>query len=223
MDIFTIYIATFFVIFLVMPAVYFCMKLILWFLLEYCGIRCCSRNQNSTNHRPRRRLIQTYYDRQGNIFTISEGSENNAANRYADFFYLEPNSEEAARIRAQLEKDDKELPSYDDVMRINNITTPTASGAPIGASTTSIATTDTTLTVPPYSEVDPHPPPALPTQTDRDVTAILPNTTTIGTNTQFTCDITNIEPSTSRAAAAAASTSTAITIPIDNPVTNSNV
>ncbi|XP_037955818.1 uncharacterized protein LOC119685570 isoform X2 [Teleopsis dalmanni] len=162
-------------------------------------------------------------DRQGNIFTISEGSENNAANRYADFFYLEPNSEEAARIRAQLEKDDKELPSYDDVMRINNITTPTASGAPIGASTTSIATTDTTLTVPPYSEVDPHPPPALPTQTDRDVTAILPNTTTIGTNTQFTCDITNIEPSTSRAAAAAASTSTAITIPIDNPVTNSNV
>ncbi|TMW40735.1 hypothetical protein DOY81_014185 [Sarcophaga bullata] len=50
-------------------------------------------------------------------------------NRFNEIFFIEPNSAEAARIRAQLEKDDKDLPSYDEVMRMTNLATPTAAPA----------------------------------------------------------------------------------------------
>nr|XP_017106968.1 uncharacterized protein LOC108132167 isoform X6 [Drosophila bipectinata] len=95
-------------------------------------------------------------DRQGNVFTVPEERSHN---RYGDIFFIEPGSEEANRIREQLEKDDKELPSYDEVMRMCNLTTPTSAAAgvpqtplpeplgPIGIAA---------LPAPPYSETDPH-------------------------------------------------------------------
>ncbi|XP_034135193.1 uncharacterized protein LOC117588151 isoform X7 [Drosophila guanche] len=93
-------------------------------------------------------------DRQGNALNASEERPHN---RYGDIFFIEPSSEESARIRSQLEKDDKELPSYDEVMRMCNLTTPTAAAAashspsavpsPIGIAA---------LPAPPYSESDPH-------------------------------------------------------------------
>lgn len=78
---------------------------------------------------------------------------------------MEPGSEEAQRIRAQLEKDDKELPSYDEVMRMTSLPQDQiameSGTATMGASNTSIATTttiatDISLPAPPYTEVDPN-------------------------------------------------------------------
>ncbi|XP_017061919.1 uncharacterized protein LOC108101886 isoform X1 [Drosophila ficusphila] len=96
-------------------------------------------------------------DRQGNVFSVPEEP---SSNRYGDIFFIEPGSVEANRIRDQLEKDEKDLPSYDEVMRMCNLTTPTAAaagtpvpqsplaeGGPIGIAA---------LPAPPYSETDPH-------------------------------------------------------------------
>ncbi|XP_015029201.2 uncharacterized protein [Drosophila virilis] len=77
-------------------------------------------------------------------------------NRFGDIFYIEPNSQEAARIREQLEKDDKELPSYDEVMRMCNLTTPTAAAALPTPTMESSAIGIAALPAPPYSECDPH-------------------------------------------------------------------
>ncbi|XP_016972445.1 uncharacterized protein LOC108039844 isoform X10 [Drosophila rhopaloa] len=99
-----------------------------------------------------RRQIRT--DRQGNVFNVPEEP---SGNRYGDIFFIEPGSVEANRIRDQLEKDEKDLPSYDEVMRMCNLTTPTAAAAgtpqsplgepgPIGIAA---------LPAPPYSETDP--------------------------------------------------------------------
>ncbi|XP_020798764.1 oleosin-B6 isoform X6 [Drosophila serrata] len=129
-----------------------------------------------------RRAIE---DRQGNVFSAEERPNN----RYGDIFFIEPGSDEANRIRDQLEKDEKDLPSYDEVMRMCNLTTPTAAAAagapvtvpplqsPLGdpAAPISIAA----LPAPPYSETDPHSPVA-------------------GAATVITME--PIEPSTSRAA-----------------------
>ncbi|XP_016972449.1 uncharacterized protein LOC108039844 isoform X13 [Drosophila rhopaloa] len=93
-------------------------------------------------------------DRQGNVFNVPEEP---SGNRYGDIFFIEPGSVEANRIRDQLEKDEKDLPSYDEVMRMCNLTTPTAAAAgtpqsplgepgPIGIAA---------LPAPPYSETDP--------------------------------------------------------------------
>ncbi|XP_073845276.1 uncharacterized protein isoform X6 [Musca autumnalis] len=108
---------------------------------------CCvpsSRNRCSGNR-----------DRQANVFTIHD--ETSRESRYNDIFFIEPNSVEAARIRAQLEKDDKDLPSYEEVMRMTSInpTTTTSAVAGMTASNASVNTTETILSVPPYSEVDP--------------------------------------------------------------------
>ncbi|XP_016958530.1 uncharacterized protein LOC108030237 isoform X6 [Drosophila biarmipes] len=102
-------------------------------------------------------------DRQGNVFSVPEEP---SANRYGDIFFIEPGSVEANRIRDQLEKDEKDLPSYDEVMRMCNLTTPTAAAAgtplplsPLGepvAGPIGIAA----LPAPPYSETDPHAPTA---------------------------------------------------------------
>ncbi|XP_065719524.2 uncharacterized protein [Drosophila suzukii] len=102
-------------------------------------------------------------DRQGNVFSVPEEP---SANRYGDIFFIEPGSVEGNRIRDQLEKDEKDLPSYDEVMRMCNLTTPTAAAAgtplplsPLGepvAGPIGIAA----LPAPPYSETDPHSPTA---------------------------------------------------------------
>jgi len=47
------------------------------------------------------------------VFSVPEEP---SANRYGDIFFIEPGSVEANRIRDQLEKDEKDLPSYDEVM-----------------------------------------------------------------------------------------------------------
>ncbi|XP_062129914.1 uncharacterized protein LOC133841443 isoform X9 [Drosophila sulfurigaster albostrigata] len=96
------------------------------------------------------------YDRQNNI---ELGRQNN---RYGDIFFIEPNSQEAARIREQLEKDEKDLPSYDEVMRMCNLTTPTAAAAASPSLPTSpVVETGpigiVALPAPPYSETDPNP------------------------------------------------------------------
>ncbi|KAM7345747.1 uncharacterized protein ACRADG_011910 isoform 6-T6 [Cochliomyia hominivorax] len=114
------------------------------------------------------RLRSRYHagDRQGNNFPVA--GETGRDNRYNEIFFIEPNSAEAARIRAQLEKDDKDLPSYEEVMRMTNLTTPTAAPATnnehlvpampsaltMGASGSSVNTTDTTLSVSPYRPVE---------------------------------------------------------------------
>jgi len=95
------------------------------------------------------------------VFSVPEEP---SANRYGDIFFIEPGSVEANRIRDQLEKDEKDLPSYDEVMRMCNLTTPTAAAAgtplplsPLGepvACPIGIAA----LPAPPYSETDPHSP-----------------------------------------------------------------
>ncbi|XP_037715131.1 uncharacterized protein LOC119550503 isoform X7 [Drosophila subpulchrella] len=109
------------------------------------------------------RSIDRLNDRQGNVFSVPEEP---SANRYGDIFFIEPGSVEANRIRDQLEKDEKDLPSYDEVMRMCNLTTPTAAAAgtplplsPLGepvAGPIGIAA----LPAPPYSETDPHSPTA---------------------------------------------------------------
>ncbi|XP_037819196.1 uncharacterized protein LOC119608731 isoform X3 [Lucilia sericata] len=165
MDIFGIYILMFFILFLVMPIVYFILRVILWFILDYCGFGSSAHRRNRQNIRQRRHYNT---DRQGNNFATAEEAARD--NRFNDIFFIEPNSPEAARIRAQLEKDDKDLPSYDEVMRMTNLSTPTAAPAAgavnfvpampsalsMGASSSSVNTTDTTLTVPPYTSADPN-------------------------------------------------------------------
>ncbi|XP_062129913.1 uncharacterized protein LOC133841443 isoform X8 [Drosophila sulfurigaster albostrigata] len=101
-------------------------------------------------------LRRALEDRQNNI---ELGRQNN---RYGDIFFIEPNSQEAARIREQLEKDEKDLPSYDEVMRMCNLTTPTAAAAASPSLPTSpVVETGpigiVALPAPPYSETDPNP------------------------------------------------------------------
>ncbi|XP_022223617.2 uncharacterized protein LOC111074927 isoform X7 [Drosophila obscura] len=96
----------------------------------------------------------SWTDRQGNALN---GSEERPHNRFGDIFFIEPSSEESARIRSQLEKDDKELPSYDEVMRMCNLTTPTAAAAaPHSPSADPSPIGIAALPAPPYSESDPH-------------------------------------------------------------------
>ncbi|XP_033253109.1 uncharacterized protein LOC117185843 isoform X1 [Drosophila miranda] len=108
---------------------------------------------NDSNRIDEMAMSSTPY-RQGGALNTSEDRPHD---RYGDIFFIEPSSEESARIRSQLEKDDKELPSYDEVMRMCNLTTPTAAAAaphsplavpsPIGIAA---------LPAPPYSESDPY-------------------------------------------------------------------
>uniref|UniRef100_A0A1L8EIM2 Uncharacterized protein n=2 Tax=Haematobia irritans TaxID=7368 RepID=A0A1L8EIM2_HAEIR len=115
------------------------------------GVTFLARRKRISAERQRR-------DRQGNVFTIHD--ENSRESRYNDIFFIEPNSVEAARIRAQLEKDDKDLPSYEEVMRMTSMNPPppttTTNTAEMGASNASVNTTETRLSVPPYSEIDPN-------------------------------------------------------------------
>uniref|UniRef100_A0A1L8EJ08 Putative secreted protein n=1 Tax=Haematobia irritans TaxID=7368 RepID=A0A1L8EJ08_HAEIR len=144
-----LYLSAFFMIFLSCAVVCFCLRFSMWIYLEYWSPQL-------QQHR-RRRPCQAR-DRQGNVFTIHD--ENSRESRYNDIFFIEPNSVEAARIRAQLEKDDKDLPSYEEVMRMTSMNPPppttTTNTAEMGASNASVNTTETRLSVPPYSEIDPN-------------------------------------------------------------------
>nr|XP_017106962.1 uncharacterized protein LOC108132167 isoform X1 [Drosophila bipectinata] len=136
------YVVFFFLAFISCAITFCCLRFCIWICFE-------ARQPRRRTRRPRR-------DRQGNVFTVPEERSHN---RYGDIFFIEPGSEEANRIREQLEKDDKELPSYDEVMRMCNLTTPTSAAAgvpqtplpeplgPIGIAA---------LPAPPYSETDPH-------------------------------------------------------------------
>ncbi|XP_068143869.1 uncharacterized protein [Drosophila tropicalis] len=149
-------------------------------------------------------------DRQGTVYSASEDRPHN---RYGDIFFIEPGSEEANRIREQLEKDEKDLPSYDEVMRMCNLTTPTAAAGtpqlppPIdGNSAIGIAA----LPAPPYSEADPH---AIPSQTSAfaEPASNPPSINAI-----------SIEPSTSRAAQTPTSPAS-VTVTLPSTVTNTEV
>ncbi|XP_068143872.1 uncharacterized protein [Drosophila tropicalis] len=157
---------------------------------------------------PSRRPTNT--DRQGTVYSASEDRPHN---RYGDIFFIEPGSEEANRIREQLEKDEKDLPSYDEVMRMCNLTTPTAAAGtpqlppPIdGNSAIGIAA----LPAPPYSEADPH---AIPSQTSAfaEPASNPPSINAI-----------SIEPSTSRAAQTPTSPAS-VTVTLPSTVTNTEV
>ncbi|XP_064543171.1 uncharacterized protein LOC135431778 isoform X12 [Drosophila montana] len=121
---------------------------------------------------------QAEADRQNNVELGRQHS------RFGDIFFIEPNSQEAARIREQLEKDDKELPSYDEVMRMCNLTTPTAAAALPTPTMASSAIGIAALPAPPYSECDPH----------------LSVETTIAATNAVTASSLEPSPSTSRAA-----------------------
>ncbi|KRG04406.1 uncharacterized protein Dmoj_GI20257, isoform S [Drosophila mojavensis] len=127
---------------------------------------------NRQRQRQRQRL-----DRQN---TVELGRQHS---RYGDIFYIEPNSQEAARIQEQLEKDEKDLPSYEEVMRMCNLTTPTAAAAaltqPPMMETSAIGIA--ALPAPPYSEIDPHrsvaaPPPSIATVTTVNMSEPSPST-----------------------------------------------
>ncbi|XP_034479358.1 uncharacterized protein LOC117785456 isoform X6 [Drosophila innubila] len=113
------------------------------------------RTNTNTNTDTDTRRTESANDRQNNSLELGRQQS-----RYGDIFFIEPNSPEAARIREQLEKDEKDLPSYDEVMRMCNLTTPTAAAAlptppppPIESTSIGIAA----LPAPPYTENDPHP------------------------------------------------------------------
>ncbi|XP_034479361.1 uncharacterized protein LOC117785456 isoform X8 [Drosophila innubila] len=113
------------------------------------------RTNTNTNTNTDTNTSRTANDRQNNSLELGRQQS-----RYGDIFFIEPNSPEAARIREQLEKDEKDLPSYDEVMRMCNLTTPTAAAAlptppppPIESTSIGIAA----LPAPPYTENDPHP------------------------------------------------------------------
>ncbi|XP_065368418.1 uncharacterized protein LOC135960936 isoform X5 [Calliphora vicina] len=158
---------------LISDIVYLIFLMVLLFIIIYKGFSFSSRsNEQDGNFNATR--DELYYnrhclpgtDRQGNNFAVPD--ETGRDTRYNDIFFIEPNSPEAARIRSQLEKDDKDLPSYDEVMRMTNLSTPTAAPAAdnfvpampsalsMAASSSSVNTTDTTLSVPPYNEANPN-------------------------------------------------------------------
>ncbi|XP_065368421.1 uncharacterized protein LOC135960936 isoform X8 [Calliphora vicina] len=141
--------------------------LIYAFVVIVCGcFRINLRNRQLAEQLQATTVDESNNDRQGNNFAVPD--ETGRDTRYNDIFFIEPNSPEAARIRSQLEKDDKDLPSYDEVMRMTNLSTPTAAPAAdnfvpampsalsMAASSSSVNTTDTTLSVPPYNEANPN-------------------------------------------------------------------
>ncbi|XP_067631755.1 uncharacterized protein [Eurosta solidaginis] len=199
----------------------FCMQMTSWVYKEY------KRETLMADLRFRQRQLQrcTYNaDRQGNIFTIADESGNNALqHRCSDFFYVEQNAEDAARIRAQLEKDEKDLPTYEEVMAMSLAQAQAGSLATHNASNTSV-TAATHVPVPPYSQVS-NPAPTSPVVTNVSSTTsaipIVHNGATVWP--KLTCPVTSSgDASTSRAAAAAATT-TLTTVTITNSVSNTSV
>ncbi|XP_064543165.1 uncharacterized protein LOC135431778 isoform X7 [Drosophila montana] len=146
-------------------------------------------SQSQRGRGPPRVLRQIRIDPSGTTTEVVADRQNNVElgrqhSRFGDIFFIEPNSQEAARIREQLEKDDKELPSYDEVMRMCNLTTPTAAAALPTPTMASSAIGIAALPAPPYSECDPH----------------LSVETTIAATNAVTASSLEPSPSTSRAA-----------------------
>ncbi|XP_017867062.1 PREDICTED: uncharacterized protein LOC108616406 isoform X1 [Drosophila arizonae] len=173
--------------------VYFISLVILLILLRLCCM-CAMRKPvvappPPVNGRgPPRVLRQIRIDPSGTATDITADRQNTVElgrqhSRYGDIFYIEPNSQEAARIQEQLEKDEKDLPSYEEVMRMCNLTTPTAAAAapsqPPMMETSAIGIA--ALPAPPYSEIDPHrsvaaPPPPIATVTTVNLSEPSPST-----------------------------------------------
>ncbi|XP_012154739.1 uncharacterized protein LOC101451491 isoform X2 [Ceratitis capitata] len=181
------------------------------------GYRYCNRNrqrqqrQSGVWQQTGARRICVYNDRQGNIFTIANETTNNQLpNRCTDFYYVEPSATDAARIQAQLEKDEKDLPTYEEVMAMSlaEVNGSTLALPPTTTtSSTSVATTDTVVPVPPYSEAERNVLPTVHQPSNSGLT-----TTTTGSTWAA---------STSRAAAAAATNTPVVTIA--NSVSNTSV
>ncbi|XP_017079077.1 uncharacterized protein LOC108113107 isoform X4 [Drosophila eugracilis] len=153
-----IYMALVFLFFCLIPLACYYIRVESQTLAKICHPRCRrQQRQRIRQHHRHQRRYDIGIDRQGNVFNVPEES---SGNRYGDIFFIEPGSVEANRIRDQLEKDEKDLPSYDEVMRMCNLTTPTAAAAgtpspqsPLGESgPIGIAA----LPAPPYSETDPN-------------------------------------------------------------------
>ncbi|XP_053964265.1 uncharacterized protein LOC128867190 isoform X6 [Anastrepha ludens] len=204
--------------------IYLSFLMILLFIIIYKGFKHQAKNEvsnlygMSTTRRQRRRMTVT--DRQGNIFTIADEAANNPLpHRCTDFYYVDPTTEDAARIRAQLEKDEKDLPTYEEVMAMSAAQTAAGSLASCTAPNSSVTTTDTT--VPPYSEVERnvmHSAQPLPTNANSSAV-------TLATlNTGATVRPAGVTAaSTSRAAAAAATGSQTTVVTIANSVSNTSV
>ncbi|XP_023036958.1 uncharacterized protein LOC6652229 isoform X8 [Drosophila willistoni] len=152
-------------------------------------------------------------DRQGTVYSVSDDRPHN---RYGDIFFIEPGSEEANRIREQLEKDEKDLPSYDEVMRMCNLTTPTAAAAVAGTAQLpptidgNLAIGIAALPAPPYSEADPQ---ASPSQTSAFA---------VPASNPPSINAISMEPSTSRAAQTPTSPAS-VTVTLPSTVTNTEV
>ncbi|XP_022223618.2 uncharacterized protein LOC111074927 isoform X8 [Drosophila obscura] len=143
------YLVFFFLAFISCAVTFCCLRFCMWACYE-----AWRTGPEPGRRRARARAERQRLDRQGNALN---GSEERPHNRFGDIFFIEPSSEESARIRSQLEKDDKELPSYDEVMRMCNLTTPTAAAAaPHSPSADPSPIGIAALPAPPYSESDPH-------------------------------------------------------------------
>ncbi|XP_011188615.1 uncharacterized protein LOC105216042 isoform X8 [Zeugodacus cucurbitae] len=203
--------------------IYLSFLMILLFIIIYKGFKHQAESHVRTFYhtaetRRQRRPVEIA-DRQGNIFTIAnESSSNPLPHRCTDFFYVEPSSEDAARIRAQLEKDEKDLPTYEEVMAMSaaQAAAGTLSPPPTTASSTTIAITD--ATVPPYSEIDRNTTRAAPLTLESGATAWPIGNETAPSHGAGAA-------STSRAAAAAATSAPATTtvVTIANSVSNTSV
>ncbi|XP_043641784.1 uncharacterized protein LOC122612321 isoform X4 [Drosophila teissieri] len=170
-----IYLALAFFFFCLLPLACYYIRVESETLAKICQPRCRRQQRIPEQHRQR---YDIGIDR--NAFNAPEDP---SANRYGDIFFIEPGSVEANRIRDQLEKDEKDLPSYDEVMRMCSLTTPTAAAAGLPVPPSPLGEPGpigiAALPAPPYSETDPHAPSA------GGVTVIAMET---------------VEPSTSRAA-----------------------
>ncbi|XP_023036950.1 uncharacterized protein LOC6652229 isoform X1 [Drosophila willistoni] len=175
-------------------------------------IRCLCPSSNRSS-RPTTNAMDMPEYRQGTVYSVSDDRPHN---RYGDIFFIEPGSEEANRIREQLEKDEKDLPSYDEVMRMCNLTTPTAAAAVAGTAQLpptidgNLAIGIAALPAPPYSEADPQ---ASPSQTSAFA---------VPASNPPSINAISMEPSTSRAAQTPTSPAS-VTVTLPSTVTNTEV
>ncbi|XP_053964261.1 uncharacterized protein LOC128867190 isoform X2 [Anastrepha ludens] len=217
-----LYLSAFFMVFLSFVVFSLCLRVLLWIYMQYYNrLRTDSRRGIRNERLPGRHYpVCLESDRQGNIFTIADEAANNPLpHRCTDFYYVDPTTEDAARIRAQLEKDEKDLPTYEEVMAMSAAQTAAGSLASCTAPNSSVTTTDTT--VPPYSEVERnvmHSAQPLPTNANSSAV-------TLATlNTGATVRPAGVTAaSTSRAAAAAATGSQTTVVTIANSVSNTSV
>ncbi|XP_011188609.1 uncharacterized protein LOC105216042 isoform X2 [Zeugodacus cucurbitae] len=214
-----LYLSAFFMVFLSFVVFSLCLRVLLWIYLQYTNRPPRDTHADESMRNGRSFSMRSESDRQGNIFTIAnESSSNPLPHRCTDFFYVEPSSEDAARIRAQLEKDEKDLPTYEEVMAMSaaQAAAGTLSPPPTTASSTTIAITD--ATVPPYSEIDRNTTRAAPLTLESGATAWPIGNETAPSHGAGAA-------STSRAAAAAATSAPATTtvVTIANSVSNTSV